>query len=436
MGGSIGGIVGGALGTAVGGPVGGAIGGSIGSAVGGGLDGGGEQQGGGGGGGAFDPTALIEGSAEASRLSTLFGQRGIGALNVGFGAGQGFLSGGLASAQGQLAPTSLAGFQALDQISDLLGLSRPIGGSFNLANEKQRLGQVLSATERDLAINRERVRSPEFREGIISLEEARDRVNQGTERVRAIQGVINSPTKIVQAAALSAEGKPLGEVSFSAGNLDAALNQANPSFLGEGISPEIALTDPKDLQQAAVEGLFETPGFQFQLEQGVGALEKGAAARGKLFSSEQAQNLQQFGQGLATTTFNQRLSQLSGLAGLGQAATSQSAALGAGIAGQQSGLASSLGQLQAQQFGDIGTAQANNALLRGQALSQTSLGNQAFGGQQQGGGGGFNIGGALSAAGGFLTGQGLPTQTPPIFGNQQQGPTPLGTLGGFLGGFF
>jgi hypothetical protein len=47
-----------------------------------------------------------------------------------------------------------------------------------------------------------------------------------------------------------------------------------------------------------------TPGYQFQLEQGLQAQQQGAAARGGLLSGAQQQALQQYGQGLASTGFH------------------------------------------------------------------------------------------------------------------------------------
>ena len=46
-----------------------------------------------------------------------------------------------------------------------------------------------------------------------------------------------------------------------------------------------------------------TPGYQFQLQQGLQAQQQGAAARGGLLSGAQQQALQQYGQGLAATGF-------------------------------------------------------------------------------------------------------------------------------------
>lgn len=64
-----------------------------------------------------------------------------------------------------------------------------------------------------------------------------------------------------------------------------------------------------------------SPGYQFQLQQGTQAAERSAAARGLLGSGNTLAALNEYGQGLAGTTFNQHLNQLQGLAGIGQGAT-------------------------------------------------------------------------------------------------------------------
>src|SRR3974390_3150307 len=48
-----------------------------------------------------------------------------------------------------------------------------------------------------------------------------------------------------------------------------------------------------------------TPGYQFQLQQGMQALENSAAARGGLLSAGTGKQLEQYGQGLASTNYQQ-----------------------------------------------------------------------------------------------------------------------------------
>ena len=62
---------------------------------------------------------------------------------------------------------------------------------------------------------------------------------------------------------------------------------------------------------------FESPGYQFAMEQGVQSRERGAAARGGLLGGGQMKELTRFGQGLASKDFGNYLQQLSGLTSQG-----------------------------------------------------------------------------------------------------------------------
>jgi len=59
------------------------------------------------------------------------------------------------------------------------------------------------------------------------------------------------------------------------------------------------------------------PGYNFQMQQGTDAIQNSAAARGQALSGNTLQGLQQYGQGLASTQFQNYMSQLQGLAGMG-----------------------------------------------------------------------------------------------------------------------
>lgn len=114
--------------------------------------------------------------------------------------------------------------------------------------------------------------------------------------------------------------------------------------------------------------LEETPGFRFQLDQGVNALERGAAARGKLLSGQQQKALTQFGQGLGSLEANNYLNRLASLAGVGQSATNTGAALGSNTAANIGNALTDAGAARASGF--VGRSNAindsiNNALLFG-----------------------------------------------------------------------
>lgn len=128
---------------------------------------------------------------------------------------------------------------------------------------------------------------------------------------------------------------------------------------------------------------FKSPGYEFRFQEGVNALDKSAAARGKLFSGGYGRELQRYGQGLATSEFGNYANRLSALAGIGQTATQQSGQLGV-AAGQQVGQsAANIGQ----SIMAGGTAQASGIVGAGNVW-QNAIGNVGSAVQQWAGGGG------------------------------------------------
>lgn len=141
----------------------------------------------------------------------------------------------------------------------------------------------------------------------------------------------------------------------------------------------------------------QTPGYQFQLKQGLQAIDQGAAARGGLNSGATQQSEQQYGSNLADTTygniFNQALStynaglsdyqaklagqsqafnQLAAPAGIGQTAAGQINQVGSSTAGNVGNLLTQIGNSQAA--GTVGTANAINGGISG----VTNAGTQSY----------------------------------------------------------
>lgn len=79
--------------------------------------------------------------------------------------------------------------------------------------------------------------------------------------------------------------------------------------------------DPTQDQEAILEQLRSTPGFEFNLEQGQRALERSQAARGGLLSGRAVQEAQRLGQGLADQAYNDYLRALQQQSAQGLAAT-------------------------------------------------------------------------------------------------------------------
>lgn len=134
--------------------------------------------------------------------------------------------------------------------------------------------------------------------------------------------------------------------------------------------------------------LLRDPGYQFELEQGNKAIEN--RARAGTYSGATLKALQRFGQGLASTKFNEGFNrdrvqrndlfnQLSGITGTGQVATNQVGAAGQNYANRVGDLA--IGNANAQ-----GAARVNQGNIWGNALNQGVSAWQRGGGFGGGGG--------------------------------------------------
>jgi len=73
---------------------------------------------------------------------------------------------------------------------------------------------------------------------------------------------------------------------------------------------------------------YNAPGYQFSLQQGENAINRGAAASGNAFSTSTLAGLDQFAQGTASNQYNNYTQQLLSLAGLGGSATAGTSASG------------------------------------------------------------------------------------------------------------
>jgi hypothetical protein len=122
--------------------------------------------------------------------------------------------------------------------------------------------------------------------------------------------------------------------------------------------------------------LASDPGYQFQLQQGQKQLDRRQAASGGFFSGAGLQEAEKFGQGLASTSFNDAfnrnqtnrsniLNPLQSMAGQGQTQANQVNALGAQFAGAQTGVNNSLIGLAT----NMGNANGAAAIAQGNALT-------------------------------------------------------------------
>lgn len=99
-----------------------------------------------------------------------------------------------------------------------------------------------------------------------------------------------------------------------------------------------------------------SPGYNFRFNEGVRAIDRGAAARGMLGSGARLRALQRYGQGIAADEYANYMNRLAALTGIGQTATAQSASAAAPFA--QSAMQAGMNAGAAAGGGTVGAANA------------------------------------------------------------------------------
>lgn len=129
------------------------------------------------------------------------------------------------------------------------------------------------------------------------------------------------------------------------------------------------------------------PGYQFQIDEGINALNQSAASRGQLNSSWAMNNAQRLGQGIADTGRNNYLNRLASAAAGGQSAAGNQAQAGQAYASGASNALANMGNAQAAGYIGVGNA-INSGIQNGLGIWQYQnalAGNQSlFGGNSWG----------------------------------------------------
>ena len=146
----------------------------------------------------------------------------------------------------------------------------------------------------------------------------------------------------------------------------------------------------------------QTPGYQFELQQGEGAVQNSAAARGGLLTGNTAEAMQQYGQGLASTNYQQTyqnaLTQYQQAYNTFQNNQTNTYNRLAGIAGTGQTTAAQLGQQGAQAAGNVGNINLVTGAQQGQALQNARCSDsiRLRGAANAASGGLSNVAGALT----------------------------------------
>lgn len=97
-------------------------------------------------------------------------------------------------------------------------------------------------------------------------------------------------------------------------------------------------------------GFYESPEYAFTRDQGLQSLERGAAARGGMYSGGADADRMRFASGLASQEYGNHWNRLAGLAGVGQSTAGQLGAYGANMASNIGNAYGNIGQARASAY--------------------------------------------------------------------------------------
>jgi hypothetical protein len=115
---------------------------------------------------------------------------------------------------------------------------------------------------------------------------------------------------------------------------------------------------------------FNSPDYQFALQQGQQGVDRDAAARGALYSGGHTADVLKFGQGLASQQFNNYTNRLASLAGVGQTAANELGAYGQNTANSIGNLMTNAGNARASSYLQQGQIQGQKIGAFGNAFNQ------------------------------------------------------------------
>jgi hypothetical protein len=177
-------------------------------------------------------------------------------------------------------------------------------------------------------------------------------------------------------------GGPLGDIARVAGK---EAGRQYDEAVGQGNVPQLA-----DYPAYSFKG---DPGYQFRMDEGMKALERGAAARGGLLSGGFARKSLRYAQDYASNEYQNVYNRIASIAGFGQVATNNSTGIIMGSAGNVGGAMMNAGEARASGYIAQGNAWSNAinqvGMAAGSGMFGKSMGaNQAmnYGGAMYGGG--------------------------------------------------
>lgn len=187
-------------------------------------------------------------------------------------------------------------------------------------------------------------------------------------------------------------GTPL-DITTNKGTKRGLLGGYNPDTYSVGGQTFASLDEAQQYANANPTGGMEyqgyelTPGYKFQIDEGINALDQSAASRGQLNSSWAMNNAQRLGQGIAQQGYEGYLNRLASMSASGQGAAGNQAQAGQAYASGASNALANMGNAQAAGYIGVGNA-VNSGIQNGLGIWQyqnTLAGNQSlFGGNSWG----------------------------------------------------
>jgi hypothetical protein len=179
---------------------------------------------------------------------------------------------------------------------------------------------------------------------------------------------------VTAGAGLIGSSQAAGAASKGAAQAQAALAQQRADLSpfrtaggsAVGVAGDLAGANGPDAATAAMANFHTDPGYQFQLDQGLRAVDAGAASRGILRSGATIKAEDTFGTGLADQSFTNYYNRLFGLSQLGE----QAAAAGSTTAGTAADLSQGAGNTQA---GILGKAASGLGTTLGDAFTNPNV---------------------------------------------------------------
>ncbi len=160
---------------------------------------------------------------------------------------------------------------------------------------------------------------------------------------------------------------------------------AGDIFRGGGQRQPTSVGAPQPVMTEGYDGFQASPGYEFRLGEGIKAAERSAAARGLLGSGGTLKAIQRYGEGLASSEYENYANRLSALAGIGQTATNATSAAGQSAANGISNAFTNAGNARASAYANTGSA-INSGINNAMAGYLYTQGPQ-YGWGQSGGGG-------------------------------------------------